>query len=90
MGDKKGNIFDPDLPVNPAEHPGIGGMSYTVGNPISPVLGESMLLGDGSEPAVDHGHLHDYILLVGADVVPPQGGERFIHATISCKYSGIE
>jgi len=71
------------LPVYPTENPGIGWMSYTVGNPVRPVFCESVLLGNSSEPTVDHGNLHDDILLVGADVVPPQGGERFINTSIS-------
>ena len=71
------------LPVNPTEDPGIGWMSYTVGNPVRPVLCEPVLLGNSSEPTVDHSNLHDDILLVGADVVSPQCGERFIHTSIS-------
>ena len=46
-------------------------MGNAVGDPIGPVLGEAVLLGEGPEAAGDDGDLHHDVRLVGADVVPP-------------------
>lgn len=60
------------LPVYPAEHSGVGGVGGAVGDPVGPVLGQPVLLGDRPQPRPHHRHLHHDVRLVGADVIPPQ------------------
>ena len=74
------------LPVYPAEDPGVGGVGGAVGDPVCPVLGQPVLLGDGPQPRAHHRHLHHDVWLVRADVVPPQRGQRLVHAAIAWNY----
>jgi len=45
------------VPVYPAEDAWVGWVSGAVGDPVGPVLGEPVLLGDGPQPAPHHRHL---------------------------------
>ncbi len=49
------------VPVYPAEDPWVGGVGGAVGDPVGPVLGEPVLLGDGPQPAPHHRHLRHHI-----------------------------
>ena len=58
-------------------------MGGAVGDPVGPVLGEPVLLGDGAQAAVHHGHLHQDVRLVRPDVVAPQRGQRLVHTALT-------
>jgi hypothetical protein len=45
------------VPVYPAEDAWVGGVGGAVGDPVGPVLGKPVLLGDGPQPAPHHRHL---------------------------------
>ena len=66
-----GFTFAAIVSVYPAEELGICLMYTTKGHSVSPVLGESMLFGQGLETIVADGQLHlDVCLDVCAVVVP--------------------
>ena len=72
-----------NLPVDPAEDPGVGGVGRTVGDPVGPVLRQAVLLGHRPQARPHHRHLHQDVRLLGADVVSPQCGERLVYTTIA-------
>ena len=59
-------------PVYPAEHPGVGGVGRTEGDPVGPVLSQAVLLRHRPQPGPHHCHLHQDVRLLRADVVSPQ------------------
>ena len=76
----------PVLPVDPAEDPGVGGVSRAVGDPVGPVLGQPVLLGHRPQAGPHHRHLHQDVRLLRADVVSPQCGQRLVDTAIAWNF----
>jgi len=70
--------------VDPAEDPRIVLRCATVGDPMGPVLRESVLPGGGLQAGGAHLQAHDHVRLGVLGVVPPQRIQLFLHTTLTC------
>lgn len=73
------------VPVDPAEHPRIVLWRAAVGDPVRPVLGQSVLPGRGFQAGRAQAQLHHDVRFAVLGVVAPQCGQRFLHASVTCK-----
>lgn len=73
------------VPVDPAEDPWVVLWCRTVGYPVGPVLREAVLPGGGFQSRRAQTQLHQHVRFAVLGVVPPQRGQRFFHATFTCK-----
>lgn len=77
--------FSAFVSVDPAEDLGKLRGAGAVGDAVRPVLGEAVLLRDALEARVGDGKLHNHVRFGRLIVVPPQSGQRLVHAPFTCK-----
>jgi hypothetical protein len=71
------------LPINPAENFGIVRIGVAEGDPVGPVLCETVFLCHGFESGRADCHLHQDVGLLCARVVLPQRCQRFVSTTVT-------
>ena len=71
------------LPVDPTDDFGVIRVRVAEGDPVGPVLGESVLLRHSFESGSANGHLHEDVGLLGARVVLPKGGQWLVSAAVT-------
>jgi len=70
--------------IDPAEDPWIVLRCAAVGDPVGPVLRESMLPGGGLQARGTDLQSHDHIRFRVLGVVAPQGVQLLLHTTLTC------
>lgn len=71
------------VPVDPDEEARMRGRGGAVGDPVGPVLRETVVLGRGGQAAPRHRQTHRHVRPVAADVVAPEGRHRLLHAALA-------
>jgi len=68
------------VPVHPAENTRELWRRQAIGDPVTPVLGEPVLLGERLQSRLRDGQLHVHVRFLVTRVVLPQAAQRFLHA----------